>query len=574
MVKPIIDTAKKENLYGFIINNGFIIPEYQRTYDWEKELINQLFDDITLSKESKRDLYLGVIVVLGNEGRKKLIVIDGQQRIITLLIILRCILDTNKLSKKDRKELNEKLSDLYFKTNEPKIKLNLQDTDKFFQEFILKYDENCLNNVDKRYTIIRRIIKAKEIIDLRLRDIRNINSIFKFIKEKISIVLIRTENEFSVYDIYESINSKKMELAVSDLTKNILLKKCKYESKEKYNEASNKINVLIKLFEDSPKETSNFLKTYWAAKYEIPRGRFYELYKKNKYFKDNDAIKLIDDLSIYGNKYIKIINPEPNHWNLNKSSQKELFETLKEINFLGLKTTYPLLLQLMVIEKDVSIISRLSKRILNLSFISLVLLKERPSILESLYSKFAQELFNRKITSTKLEKDLKKRCRDKFKKAKEILKNMPFMLDKKETKYILYKILNNNYKRSLNIFQISLENVNKDSIEHFLPQSYNKWINRIDQDINKNNLITKGIKNREDYKNKYCYLLGNLGLLSSGVNEKIKDEDLPIKKRKLKTTEKNNPLIKDFLNSKDWGSKQIESRTDKMIEEIEKILLF
>ena len=78
------------------------IPFYQRPYSWTIEQASELFDDLYAfineegnheNNTSERDSYyfLGSIVLHRNEKKKKLYVIDGQQRLATLTILIASV---------------------------------------------------------------------------------------------------------------------------------------------------------------------------------------------------------------------------------------------------------------------------------------------------------------------------------------------------------------------------------------------------------------------------------------------------------------------------------------------------
>ena len=98
--------------FNEVIDNSkkYQIPPYQRDYSWEEDHWNQLWEDI-LSNDTEH--FLGILVL--QEEKNQVIVIDGQQRITTiLLIILMCIYILNdklkELSDKKQKELLEALA--------------------------------------------------------------------------------------------------------------------------------------------------------------------------------------------------------------------------------------------------------------------------------------------------------------------------------------------------------------------------------------------------------------------------------------------------------------------------------
>ena len=97
--------------------NSFLIPDYQRKYDWDKDNVNLLFDDLKEFAENQNNngtddkYFLGTIVSWINaDGERE--IIDGQQRIISLLMLLRAIY--TKLSTQEARsdDVNERLKEI------------------------------------------------------------------------------------------------------------------------------------------------------------------------------------------------------------------------------------------------------------------------------------------------------------------------------------------------------------------------------------------------------------------------------------------------------------------------------
>ena len=83
-----------------IFEGEFIVPHFQRPYSWDKEQCNKLWEDIeSFFKDSSDEkggyYYLGNLVLYpaSQEERKKWEIIDGQQRLTTLLLLVKCLLD-------------------------------------------------------------------------------------------------------------------------------------------------------------------------------------------------------------------------------------------------------------------------------------------------------------------------------------------------------------------------------------------------------------------------------------------------------------------------------------------------
>ena len=130
----------------------FLIPDYQRPYAWTEKECQTLWDDVVLfsfpdnnSDNFKRsdEYFLGSIVTFNNENNQ-MEVIDGQQRLTTLMLVLRCFydlfLEAQDANSKSTKENIAKClwkTDEYGKLNETELKINSEvATDNDKDEFL------------------------------------------------------------------------------------------------------------------------------------------------------------------------------------------------------------------------------------------------------------------------------------------------------------------------------------------------------------------------------------------------------------------------------------------------------
>lgn len=91
-IQPVIKSVKE-----LIVQPSISIPDYQRPYKWSLQNVNQLLDDILTFKD-KPAYRLGTIVFHKDKnGPEKLNIVDGQQRTITLLLIVLAISKNEKL---------------------------------------------------------------------------------------------------------------------------------------------------------------------------------------------------------------------------------------------------------------------------------------------------------------------------------------------------------------------------------------------------------------------------------------------------------------------------------------------
>lgn len=126
---------------------NFIIPEYQRPYKWNTKNVNQLIDDLVAFRKNQ-EYRLGTLVLHKNS------IVDGQQRIITLSLILYALF--SKASIKDtspyvefqdriqifwkRTKFDNEYSTAHVRENLLAINERLEDLDNGFLDFLLK---NC-----------------------------------------------------------------------------------------------------------------------------------------------------------------------------------------------------------------------------------------------------------------------------------------------------------------------------------------------------------------------------------------------------------------------------------------------
>jgi uncharacterized protein with ParB-like and HNH nuclease domain len=117
-----------ETIGHVLKDNELAVPVHQRSYKWEKEQIQDLFQDLAGAiKDNLAEYFLGSIVVVKADGRLE--VNDGQQRLATSLILLAAIRDYFA-THNDSKTANAIESDFILTTHRrtgdqiPKLTLN------------------------------------------------------------------------------------------------------------------------------------------------------------------------------------------------------------------------------------------------------------------------------------------------------------------------------------------------------------------------------------------------------------------------------------------------------------------
>lgn len=159
------DVEFEENIpVNEVFKKTLSIPPYQRIYAWKNEQVKTLLDDIISLKENI-DYHIGNIIL--HEHNKKNDIVDGQQRLITLSLILSALGYKSKDIQRflrNRYESNEALMNIH--NNTTFIKQYIKDKSKFEK---LNANIDCLC-----FSVLT--IKNTENLDLAFTFFSNTNS--------------------------------------------------------------------------------------------------------------------------------------------------------------------------------------------------------------------------------------------------------------------------------------------------------------------------------------------------------------------------------------------------------------
>ena len=255
----------------------FEIPNFQRPFAWEKENFEQLFTDIKdaldLNKENYGNkiedyepYFLGSVILwtkdLKDDGSGVYAVIDGQQRLVSLAILIAVMRDyaikvADEISDDKLKEIfkdfaHDLQSSIYQKASIAKgtpesVRIKMKEKEaEFFKEYVLtEGGTNRINNIDKKSLTEPKLhmIEAIEIfrdgfknkkgkIDKELLD-----RYIQYLLQKVILVAIKTGELASAFRLFNIINARGMPLTNADLLKSenlSAIQKRKCQSIQKY----------------------------------------------------------------------------------------------------------------------------------------------------------------------------------------------------------------------------------------------------------------------------------------------------------------------------------------------------
>lgn len=307
----------------------FQIPLFQRPYSWTEDKWVTLWEDLMklYNDEVEGSYFLGAIVtqsIAGTaDGISPYLVIDGQQRLITLTILLAAMRD--HLITEKKKELAQELYTLYltnqYKKGEEFYKILPTQEDREAYQSILQDKKQKKEIPTKKdqiyasYTFFKKQFKKPSKDEEFILDIAKFKAV---ILERLILVNITSDDKDNPYLIFESLNYKGQELTQADLVRNYIFMQLPRDRQAEIYK--NKWLPLQDKFKDNmgQKEYASELTTaFWF--YLRKDGKSVgekEVYKeiKNRFDSDKNNSELkLEELVQFANYYqcLKFDNNEP-----------------------------------------------------------------------------------------------------------------------------------------------------------------------------------------------------------------------------------------------------------------------
>lgn len=214
----------------------FCIPDYQRAYSWGSRERTDLFADVerVLSKGVQGSHFMATIVclrrqsiTLGTDLYQQLDVVDGQQRLTTLIVLLNAIkLSLNPDVPEQDRALSE-IRDLLVKVDGDNLLLlqTNHDTSHHFANF-LRYGTAPSVSTGKTLAdreLLAAINECQEFVESWVMEERGLVDLYACAKNRLSFILHTIADEKLVYTVFEVLNSRGMEVAWFDRLKSILM---------------------------------------------------------------------------------------------------------------------------------------------------------------------------------------------------------------------------------------------------------------------------------------------------------------------------------------------------------------
>ncbi len=209
-----------------LANRLFRIPRYQRVYSWQHNHRSDMFSDIKKLKDNPTNSFHFMATVVGLRGETTTIVtdqfnfidiVDGQQRLTTLVILLKAIEQKLDCAVPTEKKLAQELRELLVKQDELSLILlqTNHDQGQYFANFLRS--GTCPPVKEARTLADRELLSAIHECENFVDSWDDRIELLRIIKNQLTFIFHDIGDEAAVYTVFEVLNNRG--LAVSSLDK-------------------------------------------------------------------------------------------------------------------------------------------------------------------------------------------------------------------------------------------------------------------------------------------------------------------------------------------------------------------
>lgn len=502
----------------------FLVPDYQREYVWKPEdqveqFIMDIDNEFELNVSEQKGYFIGSIIIVANKN--KFDVIDGQQRLTTIMLSLcafRDLLKSENLDSKQKKYLQtveELLCDFDIQSDETNYRLELQyeESKDFLEKLIqgIEFDDLKTDSITKMQLAY---IKLKSHFENYLfQSVDNLMEFLKYFLTKIEIVIIESENLSSALKIFETINQRGAGLNAMDLVKNLLFSQANEKDFQKIKDIWKEVTNHL----ENCNESSNplrFLRYFLMARYYDGILREDDIYKwiiskegKQSTDYENNPLNFAKELEKIAKRYSDLVLATE----FMKEGGNNPYVT--NIGFVNKYKSRQHLILLLALDTNVSnqVIEYLAEQIESFFFYSSSMNIQAKNN-ERLFANWAVQLRGLKeLDELKLviNVTLFPYLKDKLSEFKSIFANIRHTsyAPMYRLRYVLGKIENTVLEKS-GLPKKGKDFMDKLEVEHIMPQTP------------KDKILTSEFKDKDDYMN-FVYKLGNVTLLESQINQAV-----------------------------------------------------
>ena len=584
----------------------FRIPDFQRGYSWEEAQLQDLWEDIQFLQEEKPH-YTGMITVQKLDWKSctaekwqkdfwlkdlkftPCYVVDGQQRLTTILILIKELLNTLQEGEKFISKKKKHWEDIFFYEKEdaddPNTKFSYRfgyekdnPSDEYFKTKILgNHSTKAINEPETLYT--KNLLEAKKFFEEQLKDRSHEKreTIFKKVVHGLKFNYYEIADASEIHVTFETMNNRGKRLSNLELLKNrlIYLSTLIKDSDDLRRDINNVWATIYEEFGDKELkkvDEDDFLKEHWIMYFEYDRSiadpaKVFLLNKKFTAKNINSNVLTKEDIFEYIHslqksiiQWAKIIKAE------HEDADVKLW--LDKLNRLHWRSFRPLAMAVLLKEKDSNKIVEFLKACERFNFLIIEISERYSNVNNSSFYALTKNYYKGKIDLEEVKAEIKKCIYDEKEgllDVKRFCNTIEKNYEKEEgfyswkgLKYFLYEYelsLQEEAKSPKLLLQYeaySVKNSGNITIEHIFPQTSSDipyW--------------EKRFKTKDS--SIYLNSLGNLLLLSRNKNSSLSNKNFEEKKNGDFSYITGSQSEIEVARYSDWTKETIVERGKKML---------
>ena len=276
-VRTVINT--RQTIFSHLFYEGrFAVPWHQRRYDWKKEHVRELLQDIDEAIKEKRKCYFLGAVILIEKGTKVWEINDGQQRMVTVSLICACL---SRMFQEANEQIYENHALRILFELDVNSTARLLDADDLEPRLTPPRDDKTRYNLMIRGSSIGtngKLTEAWQEIDqfVSALGIAQSKRFMDFLLNKIEVACLYIPNDVDPNSVYETINCRGKRLEDLDLIRNYLYSYFNAPEEKSWRDTvhDNLENVRAQLRTDA--KAGEYARCYFQCKYGfLPKNSFY-----------------------------------------------------------------------------------------------------------------------------------------------------------------------------------------------------------------------------------------------------------------------------------------------------------
>jgi len=535
-------TFQPTTLLGVLQSGFYAVPMYQRSYSWSEQQVSDFWHDIMEAIAGDNQYFLGTLV-FSNENGGLISVIDGQQRLATTTILLSAIREKYHYYSKNEyvSTYSNILSPLDPEDGckKPRIQLNAEDH-PYFSRFILESSDT--DTSADSHTRIQAAFEyfKKHLTELIAADPANwepkIARIWKFLNKQARVVTVTAPNDADAFTIFETLNDRGADLTIADLLKNYLFSQAGSINISSVQLKWQSANIILKEYQEE-KSFIIFLRHLWSSMYRATRER--DLFRdiKSKVRGAQSSLDFATKIETAAKIYAALLSSDNDFWAEYTAQDRGSVRNINEFNLQQSRPT--LLAALEHFSKDE--IQRTLAAFISIFVRGIIAGGIGGGQAERYLSDAAADIRSGAINNT----------------VQLVAKLRPIIPSDTifERAFQTFSTTTNRFARYL---LLALEKgMNHSAQPELVPNEDVEHVN-LEHILPRNATASDWPAFTSDERATYPNRLGNMTLLSKGVNNRIGNKSWAIKKAALSTSEL--ALNKVISAETDWRTGEIEKR--------------